>query len=178
MPLNILALGILACTFMISPVQATTQDNVPSYIQKNIPDASPVGSGRLRYMFWDVYDATLFAPQGDFKKDKPFALSLKYLRPLEGRDIADTSAEEIRRQGNVSEIKIAAWHEQMVKIFPSVNTNSVITGLYLPGKGTLFFANGKAAGSIMDDEFSRAFFNIWLGPKTRAPELRRSLTGA
>jgi hypothetical protein len=164
------------CLTLISV--AAKADSVPSYVSRYVKDAAPVGEGRMSYMFWELYDATLYASQGEFKKGKPFALSLKYLRPIEGRKIADTSAEEIRRQGRANEYKIAAWHEQMRRIFPDVNEQTTLTGIYQPGRGVTFYQNDVRVGVIQDDEFGKNFFDIWLGPQTRAPDLRRALMGA
>jgi hypothetical protein len=41
-----------------------------------------------------------------------------------------------------------------------------------------FFFNGKPLGRIQNTEFSRAFFSIWLDPKTAEPGLRNALLGA
>ena len=43
-------------------------------VQASVPDASVVGRGTLTYAFWDIYDATLYAPQGKWDRSKPFAL--------------------------------------------------------------------------------------------------------
>ncbi len=148
-----------------------------SYIHKHIKNADVVGTGRLTYLFWDVYDATLIAPNGELSFEKPFALTLHYLRDINGRDIADVSAEEIRKQGGVDEIKIAMWHEKMRNVFPNVQKGSVLTGVYLPKTGVEFFYNGRSIEIVKDADFSKHFFDIWLGSQTSKPQLRRALTG-
>lgn len=149
---------------------------VPDWIEKIVPQAAPVGSGRMTYMIFDVYDATLYAPGGKLRTNKPYALQLDYLRNLKGRAIADRSIEEIRKQGYKDEIKLAAWHDQMRRIFPDVTPTTSLTGVYTPAV-TIFYKNGQKIGVIPDPEFGRYFFNIWLGPATSAPELRRRLIG-
>lgn len=150
----------------------------PSYVKKYFKDAAPVGQGRLNYMFFSVYDAVLYAPKGQFDARKKFALSLKYLREIEGRSIADASADQIRKQGFKDELKLAQWHDQMLKIFPDVDSKTVLTGLNVPGVGAKFYKNGKFIGEVRDVAFAKHFFDIWLGSKTVAPDLRRSLLGA
>jgi hypothetical protein len=168
---------IIATLILVLSAPALANTKFPPYVQKHIENPAPVGAGRMIYLFWSLYDATLIAPGGKFNYNQPFALTLSYLRPFEGRSIADTSAEEIRRQGKASEIKIAAWHDQMRRIFPSVEKQSTITGVYLPGEGAQFYHDGQYAGTITDADFARLFFDIWLGPDTRAPDLRRMLLG-
>ena len=44
--------------------------------------------------------------------------------------------------------------------------------------GTLrFFHNDRALGALNDERLRRAFFSIWLDPRTSAPDLRRKLLG-
>ena len=52
-----------------------------NHIRGFVPNAQKVGEGRLTYLFWDVYDATLYAPAGAWDNDKPFALQLSYCIP-------------------------------------------------------------------------------------------------
>lgn len=165
----------MACVFTmlgITPLHAL------EYIRTYIPTVEKVGEGRLTYLLWDVYDATLYAPSGDWIETQPFALKLSYLRAIEGREIADRSAEEIREQGFKDEIKLATWHSQMRKIFPDVDTGISLTGLYTDAGETIFYKNDTEIGRIRDPEFSKVFFGIWLNEKTSAPDLRKKLLGA
>ena len=148
------------------------------HIRSHVPKAQKVGEGRLTYMFWDVYDATLYAPQGDWNNDQPFALQLSYLREIEGKKIADRSAEEMRNQGIDDEVKLAAWHTQMRKIFPDVDEGVRLTGIHTDKGEAVFYRDNEEIGRINDPEFSRAFFDIWLNGKTSSPDLRRKLLGA
>ena len=156
----------------ITPAYAMQQ------IRTHIPTAQKVGQGRLTYLLWDVYDATLYAPQGSWQKDKPFALELSYLREIEGKKIADRSIEEMRNQGMTDEVKLATWHAQMRKIFPDVDAGVRLTGVYTKKGEAVFYKNDREIGRISDPKFSKAFFDIWLNEKTSAPDLRRKLLGA
>jgi hypothetical protein len=49
--------------------------------------------------------------------------------------------------------------------------------VHLPNRGVRFWRTDRALGTVDDPAFARAFFLIWLDPKTTAPELRRSLFG-
>lgn len=146
-------------------------------VQDYLPNAQKVGEGRLTYMFWDVYDAQLYAPEGEWNPDKPFALTLHYLRALDGDAIADRSVEEMRKQGYDDEVKLAAWHSQMREIFPDVVDGTELTGLHQPGEATKFYKDGQLIGSVRDTDFGRHFFDIWLSERTTEPKLRRKLLG-
>jgi hypothetical protein len=147
------------------------------YIQTMIPGAAPVGSGRLSMFFMDVYDVRLYADQGRWNPGQPLALEFRYLRNIKGARIADSTVEEIRKQGYKDELKLAAWHEQMRKIFPDVHDGLTLTGIYTNDAVTVFYKDGVEIGQIKDPEFGKSFFNIWLDKKTSAPRLREKLLG-
>jgi hypothetical protein len=159
---------------LIGITPAYALDDIRSFV----PAAEKVGEGRMTYMFWDVYDATLYAPQGAWEKDKPFALQLAYLRKLDGKKIADRSLEEMRNQGVNDEVKLATWHAQMRNIFPNVDNGVNLTGVYTDDGTTIFYEDNTEIGRIKDPEFGLAFFNIWLNEKTSDPSLRRQLLGS
>ncbi|WP_218044233.1 chalcone isomerase family protein [Kiloniella majae] len=146
-------------------------------VAQHVPSAQAVGKGRLSILFWDVYDAELLAPNGQWNAEKPFALSLTYLRDIDGRDIADKSAEEIRSLGFDDEVKLAAWHNQMLNIFPDVKEGTNLTGIYAGNGESIFFHKNKEIGRISDPDFGHYFFDIWLNTKTSAPQLRAKLLG-
>jgi len=146
-------------------------------VMRHIPNAQIVGEGRLSVIFWDVYDATLYAREKKLNPDEPFALSIRYMRQIEGRDIAERSAQEIRLQGFDDEATLAAWNGQMKSIFPDVKDGTVLLAVFIPGKETLFYQADKPIGRIQDAQFTRWFSNIWLAEKTSEPALRRKLLG-
>ena len=147
------------------------------HVRSHVPEAKTVGKGRMSVMLWDVYDAALYAPEGQWQEGQPFALQLSYLRPLSGKKIADRSIEEMRDQGFDDEIKLAAWHSQMRSIFPDVDNGMALTGVYTRAGESIFYLDSKEIGRIKDIDFSRAFFDIWLSDRTNAPTLRRKLLG-
>lgn len=141
------------------------------------PDLVLLGEGRLRVLFWDIYNASLYATNGVYDPEKPFALSLTYLRGFSGSDIAQRSIDEIRSQGFADETVLAFWMAQLNAIFPDVVEGDQITGISQPSEGTRFFLNGALIGTIADQNLSRRFFDIWLSEKTTEPGLRESLLG-
>ena len=64
-----------------------------------LPNLVLLGESRLSVLFWDIYDARLYVVGESYDPEKPFALSLDYLRGFSGTDIAKRSIEEIRKQG-------------------------------------------------------------------------------
>lgn len=170
--------AILIVSCLLFPLSLQAKDMVvPSFIEEHVMDARPVGEGRMRYMMMDIYDATLYASRGEWVEGEPFALSLVYLRDLQGEKIADRAIQEIRQQGFEDEIRLAAWHEQMSAIFPDVTDQTRLTGIYDGRADTIFYLEDKEIGRINDPEFGVHFFNIWLGPRSSDRELYAELTG-
>jgi hypothetical protein len=131
------------------------------------------GTGEFRRFGFLVYEATLWSA-GDDPQRPPLALKLTYKRKISGRDIAEASVKEIRNLGIADEKQLAQWGEKMAKIFPDVRPGDHILGVHLP-EGARFFYNDQLVGSIEEPAFARAFFAIWLDPKTSAPDLRTAL---
>jgi hypothetical protein len=153
---------------------------VPPEIAAALPGATLQGSGRLRFLGLSVYDARLWhggSKVGDDWTAAPLALELQYLRSLVGRQIAERSLKEMRRQRDIPEADGQRWLTAMLQVFPDVKEGDRITGLLLPGMGARFAVNGQLKGDVRDPEFAKLFFGIWLSDKTSQPALRRSLLG-
>ena len=166
-------IGIFTLSFALVSATAASLDTA----RAEIPNASLVGEGRLKVLFWKVFDAQLYAPKGEWSMQAPFALSLNYLRRLDGEKIAERSIDEIRDQGFNNEAKLDNWLQQMRAIFPDVDQTTTLTGVYKPQQATLFYLNGELIGRVDDPAFGERFFNIWLGEKSSQPKLRNKLIG-
>ncbi len=145
--------------------------------QQYINSPKVVGAAQLKVMFWEIYNAKLAAPNGEWKKDAPFALSLTYLRDFDGEEIASRSVDEMRDIGYEDEVLLAKWYEQMRSVFPNVKEGENITGVMDKEQYTHFYYDGNLIGSIEDKSFGQAFFDIWLNEKTSEPKMRKQLLG-
>ncbi len=180
-------LGVVIFTGTSSPsAVASTQSTAasphgtlaPDHVRRHIDDARPLGGGRLTWFGLHLYDAQLFVPRAFDAANpaaQPFALELTYARSLDGRAIAERSRDEIARLKLGSDAQHARWLADMAAIFPDVKPGQRLAGIYRPGSGTRFYLDGRFLGEIADPEFGRAFFAIWLDPRTSAPQLRASL---
>lgn len=166
------AAALLLAICLPLPVLATQ-----SAINEHVNNAKQTGSADFRFLFMDIYQVTLYAPQSGWSFSEPFALQIRYLRNLPGDKIADRSAKEIRQQGFNDEVTLADWHEQMTQIIPDVQENTVLTGIYKPNDETVFYQDGKQIGRVQDPEFGKWFFGIWLSENTSEPQVRAQLLG-
>jgi Chalcone isomerase-like len=170
--------GLLSKNAFAQPVQTVTA--IVPKLPVGIDDAQLVGAGRLKFWGFDVYDARLWAPSSfvaaEFVKH-PFALDITYLRDFSQADVVQRSMQEMRDLAVVSDDKATQWEAQLRKSLPAIRKGDRLVGSYQPNEGASFTVNGKALDDIRDPELARAFFSIWLSPRTTAPALRRALLG-
>lgn len=169
----------MRCVILLSLLFISTQalSAASAPVKSELDNPQVVGEGKFTYYFWDVYNATLYAPDGNWNNNGAFALNLEYLRDFEGKKIAKRSIEEMRKQGMTDEDLLEQWRQKMEEIFPDVSDGDSITGVATREKTTRFFLNSDFIGEVADASFTEHFFNIWLGKKTSEPELRDKLIG-
>jgi len=171
-------MAALALVLIVLPLQAFAFD-AASIVRQTIPQARVQGEGELRMYGFHIYDAKLFVgPTGLSSKEltaRPFALDIEYARAFKGPAIAKRGREEMDDLKVASKAQTAQWQEQMEKIFPDVQPGDHVIGVFVPEQGTTFYADDKIIGTIAGDDFARAFFAIWLDPRTSAPGLRNQL---
>ena len=172
------AIGLSVVTPWACATPATADKNPPAEVLAALPGAHYRGSGKLTFLRLHVYDATLWV-QSPFSPDsfeqQPLALELKYARSLKGELIAERSLAEMRKFGDTPAAMADSWLLEMKRLFPDVAAGDRLTGLQLPGESTRFYFNGALRGEVRDAEFTRAFFSIWLSPRTPEPKLRLAL---
>jgi hypothetical protein len=151
--------------------------DLPGSLMQARPELRLLGSGRMTWYGLHIYDVALWAPGQRFDFSSPFALAIRYSRDFQGKRIAERSALEIQRLGLDDPIKLGRWTAQMERIFPDVRAGESLIGVYQPGVGAQFYHQDRLAARIDDPEFARAFFSIWLDPRTREPRLRERLIG-
>ncbi|WP_440056319.1 chalcone isomerase family protein (plasmid) [Pseudoalteromonas sp. T1lg65] len=149
-----------------------------SQVEKLIPNPQLVGeTSRMTYVFWDVYDATLYATNGQYSNESPYVLKLAYLRDLDGEAIAERSLKEMQKQGFSDKALGQSWLVKMKSIFPNVSKGTVLYGVRNEQGFTEFYHGEKQIGLVADEQFTNWFFAIWLSEKTSEPEMRAEILG-
>lgn len=172
---------LLACAGAAAVASGPAPASIaPPEIAAELPGVRLLGSGRLRFLGLQVYEARLWAPRplaDDDYARVPLALEIEYARRLVGRLIAERSIVEMRRLTAFDDARAERWQSQLTAILPDVDRGDRLTGVQRPGASTRFFANGRAIGEVRDPEFTQLFFGIWLSPQTSEPQLRAALLG-
>lgn len=165
---SFLIFALLGCLMSIS--HAREGIALPSHLSA----AKLQGSGKLTWWGLHVYDASFYRV-GSLSSPE-FALELRYHKSFSGSSIANRSMEEMKRLG-ITDDQAMLWGRELTTLLPNVQSGQTLTAMYSPKQGTIFFHDGKQIAQIPGSEFSKAFFGIWLDPKTSAPKLRLELLG-
>jgi len=176
------ALGLIILLASISLISTnlvaqTLPEPVAKEIAKDAPNLAKRGEAALRFIGLKVYDIRLWTAGMIYSYSEPFALELVYDLGLKGKDIAERSVTEMRKQGYNDEAKLKRWGETMARIFPDIKKGDTLIGVLIPGKEIRFYTREKFIAAESDMEFAKAFFDIWLSEKTSEPKLRKRLLG-
>lgn len=150
---------------------------LPEVVSAKLPGLRPAGEGRFRWLGLHIYDAALWFRGGAPDPGSEFALDIRYARNIPAQRLVATTSEEMRRLGFADDGRHTVWLNAMSRVFPDIAKGDRLTGVNIPHRGVEFYYNGRFVGEIADVQFARAFFSIWLDPRTRAPRLRESLIG-
>lgn len=169
-----MVLGLMAAP----PVLAdTTVPQLPAEVVQATPQLHVLGQGVLRFVFWKIYDIALYGSGPAWRDDAPYALAVVYARSFTGAEVADEGVKQMRHLGYQDARQLDRWREDMLKGFPAVHPGDQVAAVFSPPDATDFYVNGRLTADIHDLAFSRAFFGIWLDPRTSEPKLRRALLG-
>jgi hypothetical protein len=204
LPFSNLTLVLCALAFVVVHLLtnahgASSMPELPSIVRSQYSDLTKLSQAELRMFGLRIYNTQLFAdkdlglspsPDGkpgvvDSEKvfSDTFALDIHYLMNFKREAIAERSVKEMRGQGYADDEQLAKWQQQMAALFPNIAKNDHLIGVYEveggKAKSAVFFHKHgdevKRVGSIDDPKFARAFFEIWLSPKTSQPKLRTQL---
>ena len=159
------------------PARARADMSAPPELAAELPGAAWRGGGAMRFLGMRIYDARLWSPvavSGD-GAGQPLALELIYARDVKADLIVSSSLREMQRVAPFSDAQSARWAKAMTPLFPNIKTGDRVTGVQRPGQSARFFFNGALRGEVVDAEFTRLFFGIWLSPRTSEPQLRQQL---
>ena len=166
---TILALGLMPRVSI-----AAVTDGV---LEELVPAARRVGIARFKVVFFKIYDAELFAPDGRFERAGPYALRLTYLvKGKKDRIIAQT-VKEMKRQKAASTAQIERWTPLMERYFIDMDKGTSADFIHTADGRLVLTAEGRVLGEIADRDFITALMDIWLGPKVRDKSFQRELMG-
>ncbi|QSX36679.1 MULTISPECIES: chalcone isomerase family protein [Shewanella] len=143
-----------------------------------LAELQPVGQGEMHWLWFKLYDATLYSPNGRYHKDaRPLALSILYARDIEREDLLAATREEWQRLLQEPRDLQEKWLSQLAATWPDIQAGDRLT-LYVDKEGHSQFWHGEhALGQLLPPDFAPAFLAIWLDERSRNPALTRQLRG-
>jgi hypothetical protein len=160
--------------FLSALVFFSSQSSV-IYAQEN--KLEPVGNVTFSFLFWDIYDVSLFTKNGLYSADQvPLTLQFTYLREISSNELVDETEKQWLRF-KMDELKIKLWLEQLQNIWPDVDESDTITFHIDNNHNTSFYFNQRFIGKIDGAAFAKAFSKLWLGLDGPYPKMTKQLTG-
>lgn len=136
-----------------------------------------IGEGTLKVFFMEIYDLRLIADSPTFSWQNKFKLDFIYTRDLKKDSVIKSSIKELRRQSSVSESDMESWQGYLEQSIKPVQDGTHATVLWNPEGHITFHYENSDPITIENEDFARAFLNIWLGEETSQPKLRIQLLG-
>jgi hypothetical protein len=163
---------LLALLILIPSLSWSNEDK-----QEGFQSPKLIGEGTLKVLMWEVYDLRLYTYGTAFTWQDKFMIEFDYSRELKKESVIDASLKEFKLQPNVTDKDIEAWEVYLEQVIQPVQKGTKASVMWLP-EGQIIFDYGDSPPSTIENEdFARAFLNIWLGEKTSRPKLRSQLLG-
>jgi hypothetical protein len=170
-------IGLVASALVGSAAQADLPESVGSIGH----DLSRVGQGRLTWLGFGIYEASLWTRDGrfqGFEGGEPVALALWYERKFSRQQLIDITTGEWARLDLAPAPARSDWARQLEAMWKDVARGDNLTAVVLPGKETLFFDRHGMLGRVTDPAFGPAFLGIWLDSRSAIQDLRTQLLGS
>ncbi len=168
-------LGALVAFFLIVANGFAAAQTV--MIETFVPEAALVGEARFKVLLFPVYDASLYAPNGEFEKSGPLALVLNYVSDLKKERIVNTTVKTFERRQMGSPANIEKWRKIMAKHFSDVKKGDRIMIAFPDLQRVVFSTNGSQPTFVSDEGFAAAFKDLWLGDNVRNKGFQTKLLG-
>jgi hypothetical protein len=160
---------LLAVLFTLTFSGATMADS--------LSELKKVGEAKLKVLFWDVYNSSLYSQTGKYQADQfPQALNINYLRDIKAADLIERTQDEWEKLG-IEKATYGPWISLLTDIFPDIKKGDTLLLNVSENQESEFFFNGKTIGHITDQTFGISFLRIWLDENSSYPKVRNKLIG-
>ena len=161
---------LLALMILVSSISWASKDQREGFQSPKL-----IGEGTLKVLMWEVYDLRLYTDGTPFSWQDKFMLEFDYSRELKKESVIDASLKEFKLQPNVTDKDIKAWEVFLLQVIQPVQKGTKANVFWAPEGKIIFHYKGFQPSTIENEDFARAFLNIWLGDNTSRPKLRSQL---
>ncbi|MGE5716146.1 MAG: chalcone isomerase family protein [Acidobacteriota bacterium] len=141
------------------------------------------GLGLRKKAIFKVYVGGLYleTPSKDaaaiLAADAPKAVRMHFLRDLKKSQLTEAFSEGFEANAKEKAAAQKAALDRMLVLVPDVKEGQTLSFVYVPGKGTTFFAGEKALETFEGKDFADVVFLLWLGPKPPSEDLKKGMLG-
>ncbi len=134
-----------------------------------------VGSGEMRWGFFALYEISLYVEKAkNIAQPEAKALEIRYLRSFSSERLVQATADQWGHIGFDHSDK-TIWLTELSTLWPDVKRGDRLRFEVDAQGSNQFLFNDRPVGGIRNRDFSQAFLDIWLSPKTSEPRLRLKL---
>jgi hypothetical protein len=141
------------------------------------------GLGLRKKAIFKVYVGGLYleAPSKDataiVAADASKAVRMHFLRDLKKSQLTEAFSEGFEANAKEKATAQKAALDKLLALVPDVKEGETLSFVYVPGKGTTFFAGEKALGTFEGKDFADVVFLLWLGPMPPSEDLKKGMLG-
>ena len=156
---------------LLFPVLALANERHPEYVGR-VEAHAPAGCVNYKFWLFRFYRAELWSDSIPIS-DIDYGVTLIYDHEFSRHDLVRASISEMARISNRPKSGFESVRLKLGKIMRGVAKGDRFTAWRTGDQELEFFFNGESVG-ILDEEVE-PFLAIWLGEKSRKPELARRL---
>jgi hypothetical protein len=162
-------------SFVSTASMAATE--VPAEVRAAIQASKPVGQATFSWLFWDLFEGSLWSNGGKFSWDQPFALSLTYRTEFSATELTEQTTSELDRLTSWPDETLAAFAGEVAKCMADVSDGNRFTTTGAFPDRVVLYLNGQQRCSLEKPGLRGQFFRIWLSYNSKFPAKSRQLTG-
>ena len=152
----------------------------PGKVVRDGQELDLYSTASFEYYFLDVYSAALYLPPGIesshvLSPQTAKELVISYDREFSKEDFKESGETLIAENPKIPFQIVAPGLQQIAQLYRPVKEGDRYSISYLPGKGTALLLNGLRLGVVPGEEFSSAYFGIWLSDKSIGEEFTQKL---
>jgi len=142
-----------------------------------------LGLRQATFLKVDVYVAALYVVETSsdantiLKASGPKELILHFVRDVGRTDLTKAWDEGFENNASSQLPALKERIEAFKGLMADVSKGQRLRFVSKPGAGTSVDVNGAVKGTVAGDDFARALFSIWLGPRPPNAELKAGLLG-
>ncbi|CUH52327.1 chalcone isomerase family protein [Shimia marina] len=159
-------------------VKADTGPDAAPEVRSLLGAPQAVGAGQFRYLGLKVYDAQMFAPQGQgFEEEGLYALEIEYARKIRRAVLLRASLSEMERiEGARSDH--AEIMQKLEACYRDIRPGDRIVAAPEASDALKFWVNGTRTCTLRHRDIRDRYMAIWLSDKARDRQFAQQVMAA